>query len=228
MEWSSLPGLRFVHCSLPETYSVRFCAQVPHVRTCLQTCPAAPDFTVTRTFTHVSITAIIFLELENFLTLSSETFATFFSFYGSKVLHRLRACFMVPSIDCVIYTFDGPVMPRRAQYDQLCKVRAKKTAVDDVSSAQKMVRGILQSRGERCETTHVISDRVTLHSFSSLVSNLVFHSFKRSLFDICRMCFHPMHLSYLVNLRNFELVVPVLSLPTYGKCNAKCFDFVRV
>ena len=45
---------------------------------------------------------------------------------GTRVLHRLGACFMVPSIDYPRYVHLGALMPRQSDFDSICKLCARK------------------------------------------------------------------------------------------------------
>ena len=45
---------------------------------------------------------------------------------GTRVLHRLGACFMVPGIDYPRYVHLGALMPRQSDFDSICKLCARK------------------------------------------------------------------------------------------------------
>ena len=45
---------------------------------------------------------------------------------GTRVLHRLGACFMVPGIDYPRYVHLVAVMPRQSDFDSICKLCARK------------------------------------------------------------------------------------------------------
>ena len=45
---------------------------------------------------------------------------------GTRVLHRLGACFMVPGIDYPRFVHLGALMPRQSDFDSICKLCARK------------------------------------------------------------------------------------------------------
>ena len=50
---------------------------------------------------------------------------------GTLILHKLGACFAIPGLDYMKFSYIGPALPPRSQYHQICKLCARSEKLGD-------------------------------------------------------------------------------------------------